>query len=100
LLAAAGAQLQPKPKAKGKGLGVKGVTKICVPCSLAADGGLRTASDAWDRGSIISSTSYTCPYCECADCKKVWDSKKGNAVVNRDQLAGTLCANLPDGHIL
>jgi hypothetical protein len=97
-LAAAGAQVPPKPKAKGKGLGGKGVTKVCVPCSLAADESLRTADDARDRCSVVSGRAHTCPYCKCTDCKKVWDRKKGSAVVNRDQLAGTLRDNLPMGH--
>jgi hypothetical protein len=66
--------------------------------NAAGDETLRTTNDARGRGSKISSKSHQCPYCKCAACKKVWDRNKGDAVVNRDLLPGTLLVNLPDGH--
>ena len=75
---------------KGKSLGGKGGTKKCVPCSLAADEALSTANEARQRGTVLSSKTHECPYCKCDECKKVWNGSKGDAVVNRDQLAGTL----------
>jgi hypothetical protein len=88
-LAAAG-QRQPAPTTKGKGLGGKDGTKKCVPCSMRAYDTLLTANEARVRGTVLSSKVHDCPYCKCAECKKVWNGSKGAAVVDRDQLARTL----------
>lgn len=80
--------LSQRPKAEG--LGGKGGTKVCVPCSLAVNLALRTAKEARERGTVSSSRKHNCPYCKCAECKKVWDRNRGEAVVDRMQLAGTL----------
>jgi hypothetical protein len=78
-------QSSRKPPAKGKGLGGAGTSNKCVPCTIAKMENM-IASEQLERqvltkavaqgfaGFVQATKSHhnQCPYCKCADCKKIY----------------------------